>query len=130
MNIELWKGSNDQPKQDRFLASLNYSHGLLTAQIEYRKLDQSYLIAFRTPHYFRVMDEGDLLKFQSQFDTPVFADGFIYQAYDSELINYCFNEKHEIFEKDKFNHFILVTDDEFIDVITYDDQPTIVAIDV
>tara|TARA_R110001606_G_scaffold124461_1_gene257925 strand:+ start:182 stop:412 length:231 start_codon:yes stop_codon:yes gene_type:complete len=76
------------------------------------------------------MDEGDLLKFQSQFDTPVFANGFIYQIYDSELINYCYNEKCEILEKEKFNHFVLVTDDDFIDVIAFDDEPSIVAIDV
>jgi len=130
VKIELWKGYSEQPRQNRFLASLNYSHGLLTVQIEYSKLDQSYLVVFRAPHYFRVMDEGDLLKFQSQFDTPVFANGFIYQIYDSELINYCYNEKCEILEKEKFNHFVLVTDDDFIDVIAFDDEPSIVAIDV
>ena len=76
------------------------------------------------------MDEGDLLKFQSQFSKPIFVDSFIFEAFDTELINYCHSEKLEILDKTKYRHFIVAADDDYIDVITYDDIPTLAAIDL
>ena len=130
MKLEKWNGLAEHPGQNRFLASLTYTHGLLSIQVEYRKLDTCFVLMFRSPTYFRVMDEGDLLKFQNQFSAPVFATSFIYQAYETELIDFCYVQKEQILEKDKYRHFIIVTDDDFIDVVTYDDEPTLAVIDL
>ncbi|XOV79772.1 MAG: hypothetical protein ACFHVJ_02160 [Aestuariibacter sp.] len=130
MQVELWDGLAKHPGQNRFIASLTYSYGLLKIQIEYRELDTSFVLMFRSPTYFRVMDEGDLLRFQSQFNTPIFADSFIFEAFNTELIDFCHREKQEILDKEKYHHYIIATDDDFIDVVTYDDEPTLVAIDL
>jgi len=130
MKVEPWKGLNEHPGKNRFLASLNYSYGLLQIQIEYSKLDVSYVVMFRSPTYFKAMDEGDLLKFQSQFSHPIFVDSFIFEAFDTELINYCHSEKLEMLDKTKYRHFIIATDDDYIDVVTYDDLPTLAVIDL
>ncbi len=76
------------------------------------------------------MNEGDLLKFQSQFNKPIFADSFIFEAFETDLIDFCHNEKQEILDKSKYRHFIIVSDDDFIDVVTYDDEPTLAVIDL
>jgi hypothetical protein len=38
------------------------------------------------------MDEGDLLKFQRQFNEPVFASSFFLEMFDTALINFCYDE--------------------------------------
>ena len=130
MHVEPWKGLKEHPGQDRFLANLHYSRSLLTIQIAYMKLERSYLLMFRAPTLFRVMDEGDLLRFQKQFKEPVFAESFIYELFDTELINYCFEEKLCSVDKSKYRHFVVVSDDDFIDIVLIDDEPTITAIDL
>ena len=130
MKVEQWEGLNEHPGQNRFLASLNYSCGLLQVQIEYRKLDTSYILMFRSPTYFRVMDEADLLRFQNQFSKPIFAESFIFEAFETELIDYCHSEKLEILDKAKYRHFIIATDDDYVDVVMYEDIPTLVKIDL
>ncbi|MDP5460479.1 hypothetical protein [Alishewanella sp. SMS8] len=130
MHVEPWKGLKEHPGQDRFLANLNYSRALLTIQIAYMKLERSYLLMFRAPTLFRVMDEGDLLRFQKQFKEPVFAGSFIYELFDTELINFCFEERDRSIDKAKYRHFAVVSDDDFIDIVLIDDEPTITAIDL
>ncbi len=130
VNVELWSGLDKHPGQNRFVASLTYSYGLLKIQIEYRNLDTSFVLMFRSPTYFRVMDEGDLLRFQSQFNKPIFTESFIFEAFETELIEFCYREKHEILDKDKYRHYIIATDDDFIDVVVYDDKPTLAVLDL
>lgn len=76
------------------------------------------------------MDERDLLRFQKQFKEPVFAESFIYELFDTELINYCFEEKLCSVHKAKYLHFIVVSDDDFIDIVLIDDEPTITVVDL
>jgi hypothetical protein len=130
VHVEPWKGLKEHPGQNRFLANLSYSYGLLTIQIEYRKLESSYVVMFRSPTLFRVMDEGDLLRFQSQFEGPVFASSFIFELFDTELINFCYEERDRSMDKGKYRHFAVVSDDDFVEIVTYDDEPTITAIDL
>lgn len=99
VHVEPWKGLKEHPGQNRFLANLSYSYGLLTIQIEYRKLESSYVVMFRSPTLFRVMDEGDLLRFQSQFEGPVFASSFIFELFDTELINFVMKKEIALWTK-------------------------------
>lgn len=33
-------------------------------------------------------------------------------------------------DKGKYRHFAVVSDDDFVEIVTYDDEPTITAIDL
>jgi hypothetical protein len=129
MKINKW-GGVEQFKDHRHLKLLSYSYGVLSIHVAYPNRSLSYVIIFDCPVLYRVMDEGNLLKYQNSLNSinTELSSGFIFEVSESEEIEYCFSQKLEILEKEKYRHFQVVTDDDIIDVVTFDEEPKVVEL--
>jgi hypothetical protein len=129
MKINKW-GGVEQFKDHRHLKSLSYSYGVLSIHVAYPNRSLSYVIIFDRPVLYRAMDEGDLLKYQNSLNSinTELSGGFIFEVSESEEIEYCFSQKLEILEKEKYRHFQVVTDDDIIDVVTFNEEPKVVEL--
>lgn len=129
MEINKWDRI-EQSKAPRHLKLLSYSYGVLNIHVAYPSRSLSYVIIFYCPVFFKSMDEGDLLKYQNSLNAMNIdlSSGFIFELNDSEEVSYCFNQKLEILEKERYRHFQVVTDDDIIDIITLDEEPKVVEL--
>lgn len=131
MKIYKWNGI-EQSKDRRHLNSLSYSYGVLSIHVAYPNRSLSYLIIFNSPIFYRAMDECNLLKYQNSLNSinAELSEGFIFELGESEEIEFCFSQKLEMQEREKYRHFQIVTDDDIIDVVTFNEEPKIMELQV
>lgn len=93
----------------------DFKYDLESLSLTLSKPDQSFTLSFEWVYSFRVTGEGDLLKMQEHFDGQMTTG--LYKVENSSYLKW-FHEQSENIHDDIIEHYLIVTIDDVIEVIT------------
>lgn len=92
-----------------------FKYDLESLSLTLSKPDESFTLSFEWVYSFRVTGEGDLLKMQEHFDGQMTTG--LYKVENSSYLKW-FHEQSENIHDDVIEHYLIVTIDDVIEVIT------------
>lgn len=102
---------------NRHLIDLKYSSGMLELALSsVDKGNNEVRVVFEWVHSFRVTDEGDLLKMQDELEGKMIKG--IYVVEGSNYLSWFNEQSANIHDSDLINHYLIVTGDDVIDVLS------------
>ncbi|MDV5225795.1 hypothetical protein AB7W11_06700 [Providencia manganoxydans] len=93
----------------------DFKYDLESLSLTLSKPDESFTLSFEWVDSFRVTGEGDLLKMQEHFDGQMTTG--LYKVENSSYLKW-FHEQSENIHDDIIEHYLIVTIDDVIEVIT------------
>lgn len=93
----------------------DFKYDLESLSLTLSKPDESFTLSFEWVYSFRVTGEGDLLKMQEHFDGQMTTG--LYKVENSSYLKW-FHEQSENIHDDVIEHYLIVTIDDVIEVIT------------
>ena len=79
------------------------------------------VIRFQSHCCYLVRDEGDAIKFLTDFKKEKLAGFYIYESTTSEFYKWFFDQSHSTRSTDGVKHYLVLTMNYIIDVIGYED---------
>jgi len=111
--------------KNRQLVDVKYSSGTLELTLSSSDKDLNKVrIVFEWMHSFRVTDEGDLLKMQDDLEGKMITGVYIVEG--SNYLSWFNEQSANIHDGDLINHYLIVTGDDVIDVLS-SVSPTIIS---
>lgn len=111
--------------KNRQLVDIKYLSGTLELTLSSSDKDMNKVrIVFEWMHSFRVTDEGDLLKMQDALEGKMIMGVYIVE--DSNYLSWFNEQSANIHDGDLINHYLIVTGDDVIDVLS-SVSPTIIS---
>tara|TARA_B100001094_G_C17955249_1_gene682645 strand:- start:143 stop:550 length:408 start_codon:yes stop_codon:yes gene_type:complete len=82
-------------------------------------------ICFDSVVSYRSADEGSRMRFLDECPDGILGDKILIGVKNSQYLNWFMNECHHIYDESELNHYIIITSDSIIDVLTYE-KPQII----
>lgn len=107
------------------LIDFKYFHGALelTLSSSDKYVNNKFRIVFEWIHSFRVTDESNLLKMQNELEGKMVTG--VYTVEKSSYLSWFNEQSANIHDADFLNHYLIVTSDDVIDVLS-SVSPTII----
>ncbi|WP_404462511.1 hypothetical protein [Providencia rettgeri] len=93
----------------------DFKYDLESLSLILSRPDESFTLSFEWVYSFRVTGEGDLLKMQEHFNGQMTTG--VYKVENSSYLKW-FHEQSENIHDDVIEHYLIVTIDDVIEVIT------------
>ncbi|MEM6162715.1 hypothetical protein AAH446_19570 [Erwinia sp. P6884] len=104
--------------KNKQLIDVKYFSGVLelTLSSSDEDINNKFRVVFEWIHSFRVTDEGDLLKMQDELEGKMVTGVYVVES--SNYLSWFNEQSANIHDGDFINHYLIVTGDDVIDVLS------------